>query len=401
MKEVDGPLITVTKKTSITKLDNMPTIVDNNLREVFAQTPGLYYSEQQSPGQLNLSYRGIGNPQESEFVTVMLDGIPLEGDWVGFPTIYTFPLPQTLSEVQLIRGGSSLLYGPEPPPVVNMISRKPNSPIASSPATPRTSSAATACSARSTSCPARRAVGLPHRRALPQGRRRARQRRFDASRVATSMSAIARAMTRTPTLDHPRVHAQHRRSRQAEHPAVRCEQRADHDAVQPAVDRPLRREPDARSETDADSEIIAKLWSGYQDQASRSQDRGNPPTTSTLQDEQFRFTGPRRALRRSLGPRQRVHGRRRLLPLRCAVPSVGRGQSVPGSLRPLRRSVRVGDADVAARSSASSARPTTARSSPRTCSASKAAGTSCRRCASRRKTSTSTRRSTRRARRRR
>jgi len=87
MKEVDGPLITVTKKTSITKLDNIPTIVDNNYRDLFAQTPGLYYSEQQSPGQMNLSYRGIGNPQESEFVTVMLDGIPLEGDWVGFPTI--------------------------------------------------------------------------------------------------------------------------------------------------------------------------------------------------------------------------------------------------------------------------------------------------------------------------
>ncbi len=62
MKEVDGPLITVTKKTSITKIDNIPTVVDNNLRDLFAQTPGLYYSEQQSPGQVNLSYRGIGNP---------------------------------------------------------------------------------------------------------------------------------------------------------------------------------------------------------------------------------------------------------------------------------------------------------------------------------------------------
>ncbi len=125
MREVDGPLITVTKKTSITKIENIPTVVDNNLRELFAQTPGLFYSEQQTPGQMNLSYRGIGNPQESEFVTVMLDGIPLESDWIGYPTIYTFPLPQTLGEVQLIRGGSSLLYGPEPPPVVNLISRKP------------------------------------------------------------------------------------------------------------------------------------------------------------------------------------------------------------------------------------------------------------------------------------
>jgi Fe(3+) dicitrate transport protein len=126
MKEVDGPLITVTKKTSITKLDNIPTVIDNNLRDLFAQTPGLYVSEQQTGGQFNLSYRGIGNPQESEFVTVMQDGIPLEGDWIGFPTIYVLPPPQSIEQVQLIRGGSSLLYGPEPAPVVNFISRKPD-----------------------------------------------------------------------------------------------------------------------------------------------------------------------------------------------------------------------------------------------------------------------------------
>ncbi len=125
MKEVDGPLITVTKKTSITKLDSIPTIVDNNYRDLFAQTPGLFYSEQQSPGQMNLSYRGIGNPQESEFVTVLLDGIPLESDWIGYPTIYTFPLAQTLSEIQEIRGGNSLLYGPEPAPTINLVSKKP------------------------------------------------------------------------------------------------------------------------------------------------------------------------------------------------------------------------------------------------------------------------------------
>jgi Fe(3+) dicitrate transport protein len=126
MKEVDGPLITVTKKTSITKLDNVPTVVDNNLRNLFAQTPGLFVSEQQTASQFNISYRGIGNPQESEFVSVMQDGIPLEGDWIGFPTLYVLPLPQSISEVQLIRGGSSLLYGPEPGPVVNFVGRKPD-----------------------------------------------------------------------------------------------------------------------------------------------------------------------------------------------------------------------------------------------------------------------------------
>jgi Fe(3+) dicitrate transport protein len=126
MREVDGAQITVTKKTSITKLDSIPTVVDNNLRDLFAQTPGLFVSEQQTGGQYNLSYRGIGNPQESEFVSVLQDGIPLEGDWIGFPTLYVLPLPQTISQVQLIRGGSSLLYGPEPGPVVNFVSRKPD-----------------------------------------------------------------------------------------------------------------------------------------------------------------------------------------------------------------------------------------------------------------------------------
>jgi Fe(3+) dicitrate transport protein len=125
MPEVDGPLLTVTKKTSITKVERLPTIIDNNLRSLFAQTPGLLVSEQQTPGQTNLSYRGIGNPQESEFVTLLQDGIPLMSDWIGYPTIYVFPLPQTIAQVQSIRGGSSLLYGPEPPPAINLVSRKP------------------------------------------------------------------------------------------------------------------------------------------------------------------------------------------------------------------------------------------------------------------------------------
>ena len=65
MPEVDGTKITVTKKTSVTKLDLVPTIEDNNQRQLFSRTPGLFVSEQQAATQFNLSYRGLGNPQES------------------------------------------------------------------------------------------------------------------------------------------------------------------------------------------------------------------------------------------------------------------------------------------------------------------------------------------------
>ncbi|HXI49126.1 MAG TPA: Plug domain-containing protein, partial [Steroidobacteraceae bacterium] len=126
LPEVDGPTITVTKKTSVVQLNDVPTIIDNNQRELFDRLPGIVLAEQQNPTQLNLSYRGLGNPQESEYVLLMQDGIPLEMDWIGFPTIYYLPVPQTIGSVQMIRAGSGLLYGPEPQPVINFISQLPS-----------------------------------------------------------------------------------------------------------------------------------------------------------------------------------------------------------------------------------------------------------------------------------
>ena len=125
MPEVDGTKITVTKKTSVTKLDLVPTIQDNNQRQLFSRTPGLFVSEQQTPTQFNMSYRGLGNPQEAEFVLVLQDGLPISTDWIGFPTLYYMPLPQSLAEVQLIRGGNGLIYGPNPAPAVNLVSKRP------------------------------------------------------------------------------------------------------------------------------------------------------------------------------------------------------------------------------------------------------------------------------------
>ena len=125
LPEVDGPTITVTKKTSVVKLTDQPSVIDNNQREIFNRLPGIVLAEQQNPTQLNLTYRGLGNPQESEFILALQDGIPLELDWIGYPTLYYLPVPQTLGAVQMLRGGSGLLYGPEPQPVINFMSRAP------------------------------------------------------------------------------------------------------------------------------------------------------------------------------------------------------------------------------------------------------------------------------------
>src|SRR5262245_28869265 len=125
MKEVSGTQITVTKKATVSKLDQQPPVQNNNNQELFLKAPGLVVSEQQNPGQFNYSYRGLGNPQESEYTLFLQDGLPLMSDWIGFPTLYYQPFPQTVSEIQFIRGGSSLLYGPEPAPAVNFVTRHP------------------------------------------------------------------------------------------------------------------------------------------------------------------------------------------------------------------------------------------------------------------------------------
>ena len=126
MSEVSGTEITVTKKATVIKLDQQPTVTNNNLQQLFTKAPGLLVTEQNTPGQFNLSYRGLGNPQESEFVTVLMDGVPLASDWIGFPTLYFLPVPQSVTEIQEIRGGSSILYGPQPAPAVNYVTRRPD-----------------------------------------------------------------------------------------------------------------------------------------------------------------------------------------------------------------------------------------------------------------------------------
>jgi Fe(3+) dicitrate transport protein len=123
--EVDGHEITVTKKTSVVRLDQQPTIIDGNQRAVFNALPGLNLAEQANPVQLNVSYRGIGNPQEAEYVLSLLDGIPLATDWIAVPTTYVLPVPQSIQSLTMVRGGSSLLYGPQPGPVLNYISKRP------------------------------------------------------------------------------------------------------------------------------------------------------------------------------------------------------------------------------------------------------------------------------------
>jgi Fe(3+) dicitrate transport protein len=123
-KEVDGTKLTVTRKSSITRLDHVPTLVGQDPRELFARTPGVLANDTGAPNGIALAYRGLGAAPGAQGVLVLQDGLPIEADFVAAPTLDWLPLPQGLAEVQTLRGGSSLVYGPETA-AINFVSRRP------------------------------------------------------------------------------------------------------------------------------------------------------------------------------------------------------------------------------------------------------------------------------------
>jgi Fe(3+) dicitrate transport protein len=121
----EGTKIYAGKKTTVTHLADRPQIQDNNYRQLFSQTPGLLVAEHTNAAQINLNYRGIGDPHESEQLLVLKNGIPQTADWFGYSTLYALPPVESVERVEFVRGGSSLLYGPQPGPAVNYVTKRP------------------------------------------------------------------------------------------------------------------------------------------------------------------------------------------------------------------------------------------------------------------------------------
>lgn len=125
LPDLSGAKIYAGKKTTSFSLNQAPSVQPDQYRRVFSQAPGLLVSEMQIPSQVNLSYRGLNDPHESKGLLVMKDGIPLLSDWHGYPTLYYSPPLEAVERVEFIRGGSSLLYGPQPGPVLNYVTYLP------------------------------------------------------------------------------------------------------------------------------------------------------------------------------------------------------------------------------------------------------------------------------------
>ncbi len=125
MRPVQGAKIFAAKKAAVSDLDELPPIVNNNLRQAFSQIPGLLVSEVSNGSWASLSHRGLGEPHESWNILTLKDGVPVSPDMYFYPAAYYVPPIESVARIEFIRGGASLLYGPQPGGALNYVSRTP------------------------------------------------------------------------------------------------------------------------------------------------------------------------------------------------------------------------------------------------------------------------------------
>ncbi len=123
LPDTQGAKVYSGKKTSVINLGERSPIVNSNQRQVFQKTPGVLLSEESTP-LFSLGYRGL-NPDRAQFMQVMKDGIPIAADLFGYPEAYYIPPTEVVEQVEFIRGGSALQYGPQPGGAINFRTKDP------------------------------------------------------------------------------------------------------------------------------------------------------------------------------------------------------------------------------------------------------------------------------------
>ncbi|GAA4836193.1 TonB-dependent receptor [Algivirga pacifica] len=93
----------------------------NNARQVYAKVPGLNIWESDGAGiQLSIGARGLDPSRTSNF-NVRQNGYDISADPLGYPESYYTPPVEGLKKIEIVRGASSLQYGPQFGGMVNFV----------------------------------------------------------------------------------------------------------------------------------------------------------------------------------------------------------------------------------------------------------------------------------------
>ena len=128
LDEVHGAAIYSGKKTEVLLLDSLDAnTAQNNPRQVLGRVPGANYSETDGNGfpSNGIAFRGL-NPSQSIETNTRQNGYNITADLYGYPESYYLPPLEAVERIEVIRGASSLQYGPQFGGVINYILEKGN-----------------------------------------------------------------------------------------------------------------------------------------------------------------------------------------------------------------------------------------------------------------------------------
>jgi Fe(3+) dicitrate transport protein len=127
LAEVGEYAINATKKNEVIKLDRLDAnLAMNNTRQIYSRVPGIHIWESDGSGiQPGLASRGLSPNRSWEF-NVRMNGYDITPDPMGYPEAYYNPPMEVVDRIEIVRGASSLQYGPQFGGLLNYVLRKPD-----------------------------------------------------------------------------------------------------------------------------------------------------------------------------------------------------------------------------------------------------------------------------------
>ena len=126
LPDKDKTFIFVGKKTeeiSVAKLD--ANLANQSFRQVFNRTPGLHIVESDPSGfNTSISVRGLSTNRSWDF-NMRQNGYDMTPDPMGYNEAYYTPALEWVEKIQLLRGASSLAFGPQVGGMLNYVLEAP------------------------------------------------------------------------------------------------------------------------------------------------------------------------------------------------------------------------------------------------------------------------------------
>jgi Fe(3+) dicitrate transport protein len=127
LPEIVGTNIYSGKKNEVLLVDSINAdLSQNRARDVFARVPGITSWELDGSGtQTSVAVRGLSPHRSWEF-NVNQNGYNVNNDLYGYPEAMYNPPLEAVQEIQIVRGGAALQYGPQFGGMLNYVIKKPD-----------------------------------------------------------------------------------------------------------------------------------------------------------------------------------------------------------------------------------------------------------------------------------